>query len=448
MLNNISNSRYFEQSQTNLTHRLRDRIDIRTLKTSTTLEEVDCGKHMYIYLDADMTITLPNAYQCIGGQIKGFVTQAGDGTNTLTIATRDNQQLIGKNIIGTTRSYKNVLVGSSITATSSGKSWCRVTSGVQEVQTQDLDMGGNAILNIKVIENLSTVKLSAGTGANQKDLVLSPSGVDMGGNVIRNFEAIENGSTVRLSAGTGASRKDLVLSDDGTCTTNGSFSALGDMSCNKIRTMGPRLTFQKGSVQQQIPRNTPTVVSWPDVVPDAYPNYNNFGNVFTVNAAKTQFTVPYSSTYSVSWTIFWESAFMSEQSTSFGSGMDKGLLDGISGGLTVGLTPLILDGLGLGSGSGSGSSGQQPSIQPVDNDSPVIFDTWICKNNTSKKYGFQRVEISQHLRSCLQTVSIFEPFSANDVISIYVQHGAKTSLKIPAFVDSDIITKLHIYMLP
>ena len=120
----------FEQSQTNLAHRLNDRIDIRTVKRSTTLDDVDCGKHFYISVTNDMTLTLPNALKCIGGAISGFVTQAGSGTNTLTIATRDNEQLTGNRIAtGTTVSYASVPVGFSFTATSSGKNWCLTTAG-------------------------------------------------------------------------------------------------------------------------------------------------------------------------------------------------------------------------------------------------------------------------------------------------------------------------------
>lgn len=111
----------FEQSQTNLQLRLKDRWDVRRIASSSTLTDVDCGKFLSIILNANMTITLPSASLCVGGEFRGMVTDAGSGLNSLTFSGGSGQIINGQ---GGVASYINVPRGFSFVLTSTGKNWC------------------------------------------------------------------------------------------------------------------------------------------------------------------------------------------------------------------------------------------------------------------------------------------------------------------------------------
>jgi len=66
----------YEQSQTNLALRSQHRTDVRRISKTTKLTDVDCGKFLVLALADDMSLILPNASTCIGGQVDGMVVES------------------------------------------------------------------------------------------------------------------------------------------------------------------------------------------------------------------------------------------------------------------------------------------------------------------------------------------------------------------------------------
>ena len=254
-----------EQSQTNLNHRLtiNNRFDIRKLSASTTLSDVDCGKFLYIvFLNANITLTLPDASTCIGAEIRGMVTEEGTGNLTLTILAKSGQLIDGKGSAGV---YENVALGFPFTAISTGRNWCLVaglgadgnTNLLSGALTQDLDMGGN------IIDNCS------GLNTNQNSIGFL-------------FDS-KNVPT-------------LIISKQGSNLDNslkGNFLVSGVLSSNN-----PKNSFLKIFECQVIDPNISTEVSWPD-------NFINIlsSNPISIDGTKKIISFSTTGTYLVSWTI-------------------------------------------------------------------------------------------------------------------------------------------------
>jgi len=439
-------SNAFEQSQTNLVHRLGDRIDVVKLATSSTLSEVDCGKFLYVLLDDDMTITLPPASQCIGGEIKGMVTHAGDGQNTITI--RDDTSLVldSQPVAGR---YEDVQVGFSFSATSTGKSWCLVTAGVLAslevgpqpnitglgTQTQDLNMGAKRITNVERIGNVGTVSnsenLSLSVGSGNRGLTLKRIGdhtfegnlvingtlatavgpqphitglgtqaqnLSMGGKSITDVDTVLNSEFLNLKVGSEFSgNRGLVLKRIGDHTLDGNLTQTGTLEtvalhCQFITTSNnPRITVQKTTAGQGLLGGENVKVTWPD----SSGRGSFLNRAITVNDQKDQFTIPLTGWYSVSWTISWPD------------------VTGISG----------------------------------------KVKTWVGINDTPQKFGFQSTDLlGLGSGGTLQSSSCIVHVTAGEFISVFVRHGNGTTIDsaliIPADLNGDDVMQLYIVRLP
>ena len=260
-------SNVHEQSQTNLTHRLtNNRFDIRKLSASTTLSNVDCGKFLnVVFLIADITLTLPDALTCIGGEIRGMVIKKGTGNHTLTITAKSGQLIDGKGSAGI---YENVSLGFPFSAISTGRNWCLVagvgadggTNLLSGVQTQDLDMGGHIITN-----------------CSRFNIIQDP--------FLITFEKDE------------VSKPGLILQNPnfgGDCVFAGNLTIKGSLTANN-----PRFTASKTTAFQVVQPNVNNVISWPDL---------EFGSGLgvTINSSKSKIIFSRVGAYLVSWSISWQ----------------------------------------------------------------------------------------------------------------------------------------------
>ena len=258
-------SNVHEQSQTNLTHRLtNNRFDIRKLSASTTLSNVDCGKFLnVVFLIADITLTLPDALTCIGGEIRGMVIKKGTGNHTLTITAKSGQLIDGKGSAGI---YENVSLGFPFSAISTGRNWCLVagvgadggTNLLSGVQTQNLDMGGHIITNCARFNFIRYSFFITFDDIRKKCLILE--NPNLGGN----------------------------------CFFVGDLTIEGCLTANN-----PRIIASRTTAFQVVEPNISTEVSWPDL---------GLGSVLgvTIDSTKKTFLFYETGTYLVSWSIFWQ----------------------------------------------------------------------------------------------------------------------------------------------
>ena len=249
-------SNVHEQSQTNMTNRLTNTFDIRKLSASATLSDVDCGKFLYIvFLNANITLTLPDASTCIGGEIRGMVTEEGTGNRTLTILAKNNQLIDGKGSAGV---YENVAFGFPFTATSTGRNWCLVAGVGADGGTGDLDMGGYTITNCPRFNT------------NQNSIQFS-------------FNNVSPSTLVLYKPGLGLPH-----------TLIGDLAVTGALSA-----INPNKTFIKTSAFQAIDPNMNTDVSWPD-------SLSPVTNPISIDGSKKRVSFSNTGTYLVSWSISWQ----------------------------------------------------------------------------------------------------------------------------------------------
>jgi len=257
----------FEQSQTNLAHRLSGiRLDILKVSLSATLSDVDCGKFFYVvFRNEDITLTLPDASTCIGGEIRGMVTEEGTGNHTLTISAQSGQLIDGKGSAGV---YENVPLGFPFTATSTGRNWCLVAGVGAD--------GGTGL----------------GPGALTQDL-------DLGGNIITNCARLNTSQNSFQISFNNASPSTLVLNKPGLGLDSflvGNFSFKGALSASN-----PKKKFFKTSAFQAVDPNTSTEVTWPDLLLIGLSS-----DPISIDETRKRFSFSTLGTYLVSWTVSWQ----------------------------------------------------------------------------------------------------------------------------------------------
>jgi len=229
----------YEQSQTNLAVRSKHRTDVRRISETTKLTDVDCGKFLVLALTDNMSLILPNAASCIGGQVDGMVVK-NDGAHSLTIVgdQESNDQLVG-NYAGASMNvdgdafgpHPNVPVGFGFSFLSTGTKWCIRVSGspTSPFDTADLSVSMTNAGNGQVYSTISTethgIKLSPGLGKgilidtpnlSCSNMITATSLIGQIGTPNQNniesirdvfFETDTDSATVRSNTG-----KDLVLS--------------------------------------------------------------------------------------------------------------------------------------------------------------------------------------------------------------------------------------------